>query len=121
MDEAGFLYIVDRAKDMIIRGGENIYCAEVEAAPYEHRDVLDAAVIGIPHPVLGEEVGGVIQLRSGSEVGQEELRGHLAERVAVSKVPVRFWLRNEPLPRNPSGKILKRELRDALVGPGASR
>jgi long-chain acyl-CoA synthetase len=70
--------------------------------------------------VLGEEVGAVIQLRSGSGVSEEELRRHVAERIAAFKVPVRFWVRNEPLPRNPSGKILKRDLRDALVGSGVS-
>jgi long-chain acyl-CoA synthetase len=115
LDEEGFVYIVDRAKDMIIRGGENVYCVEVEAALYEHPAVNDAAVIGIPHPVLGEEVGAVVYALPGSEVTEEELRAHVAERLAAFKVPVRVWFRDEPLPRNPAGKILKRDLRTELV------
>ena len=73
IDEEGFVHIVDRAKDMIIRGGENVYCVEVEAALYEHPAVADCAVIGVPHPVLGEEVGAVVVLRPGAEVGADEL------------------------------------------------
>ena len=114
LDEEGFVFIVDRAKDMIIRGGENIYCVEVEAALYEHPAVADAAVIGIPHPVLGEEVGAVVQTRAGMTVSEGDLRRHVADRLASFKVPVRIWFRDEELPRNPAGKILKRELRDQL-------
>ena len=116
VDEEGFVYIVDRAKDMIIRGGENVYCVEVEAALYEHPAVDDAAVIGIPHQVLGEEVGAVVQLKAGANAGEDELRAFVAERLAGFKVPVRVWFRSDPLPRNPAGKILKRDLRDELVG-----
>jgi long-chain acyl-CoA synthetase len=116
LDEEGFVYIVDRAKDMIIRGGENVYCVEVEAALYEHPAVNDAAVIGIPHQVLGEEVGAVVYALPGSDVTEEELRAHVATRLAAFKVPVRIWFRTEPLPRNPAGKILKRDLRTELVG-----
>jgi long-chain acyl-CoA synthetase len=116
LDDEGFVYIVDRAKDMIIRGGENVYCVEVEAALYEHPAVSDAAVIGIPHKVLGEEVGAVVHCLPGFEVTEDELRGHVAERLAAFKVPVRIWFRGEPLPRNPAGKILKRDLRTELVG-----
>ncbi|HZU71843.1 MAG TPA: AMP-binding protein [Acidimicrobiales bacterium] len=116
IDDEGFVYIVDRAKDMVIRGGENVYCVEVEAALYEHPGVADAAVIGIPHPVLGEEVGAVVQLRPGSAATEEELRAHVAARLAAFKVPARVWFRDEPLPRNPAGKILKRDLREELVG-----
>jgi acyl-CoA synthetase (AMP-forming)/AMP-acid ligase II len=115
IDDEGFVFIVDRAKDMIIRGGENVYCVEVEAALYEHPAVSDAAVIGIPHQVLGEEVGAVVH--ATAPVTEEELRAFVAERIAAFKVPVRIWLRSEPLPRNPAGKILKRDLRDELVGP----
>ncbi len=115
LDEEGFVFIVDRAKDMVIRGGENVYCVEVEAALFEHPDVIDAAVIGVPHAVLGEEVGAVVQLRAGSGATEADLRDHLAARLAAFKVPVRFWFKDEPLPRNPQGKILKRELRDELV------
>jgi acyl-CoA synthetase (AMP-forming)/AMP-acid ligase II len=116
IDEEGFVYIVDRAKDMIIRGGENVYCVEVEAALFEHPDVSDAAVIGIPHHVLGEEVGAVVQRKPGSTVTEDELRAHVAERLAAFKVPVKIWFRDDELPRNPAGKILKRDLRDELVG-----
>ena len=115
IDEEGFVYIVDRAKDMVIRGGENVYCVEVEAALFEHPAVSDAAVIGIPHQVLGEEVGAVVTLKPGAEVTEEELRKHAASRLAAFKVPVRIWFRSEPLPRNPAGKILKQELRNELV------
>ena len=116
IDDEGFVYIVDRAKDMIIRGGENIYCVEVEAALYEHEAVADAAVFGIPHEVLGEEPGAVVQIRAGTAVTEDELRAFLATRLAAFKVPVRIWFRDEPLPRNPNGKILKRDLKAELVG-----
>ena len=116
VDEEGFVYIVDRAKDMVIRGGENVYCVEVEAALHEHPAVSDAAVIGIPHDVLGEEVGAVVRLRQGTTVTEEELQAHVRERLAAFKVPVKVWFRDDELPRNPAGKILKRQLRDELVG-----
>ena len=116
LDEEGFVFIVDRAKDMLIRGGENVYSVEVEAALFEHPAVADVAVIGIPHRVLGEEVGAVVQLRPGATATDDELRAHVAERLAAFKVPVRVWFREEPLPRNPAGKVLKRELRDELLG-----
>jgi long-chain acyl-CoA synthetase len=115
IDDEGFVHIVDRAKDMVIRGGENVYSVEVEAVLFEHPAVIEAAVIGIPHAVLGEEVGAVVQLRPGAEVGEDDLRDHVGGRLAAFKVPVRIWLRGEPLPRNPAGKVLKRELRDQLV------
>ena len=117
IDDEGFVYIVDRAKDMVIRGGENVYCVEVEAALFEHPSVADCAVIGIPHPVLGEEVGAVVRLRPGADPVEEDgLRAHVAARLAGFKVPVRIWFRTEELPRNPAGKVLKRELREELVG-----
>jgi long-chain acyl-CoA synthetase len=118
IDDEGFVHIVDRTKDMIIRGGENVYCVEVEAALFEHPAVADCAVIGVPHPVLGEEVGAVIVLRPGHEVAADELSRHVAERLAAFNVPTRYWFRSQPLPRNPAGKVLKRELRDELVGDG---
>lgn len=114
MDEEGFIFILDRAKDMLIRGGENIYCIEVENALYEHPDVMDAAVIGIPHRILGEEVGAVVQLTRGSKVTVEDLRAWVAARLAGFKVPVRVDLRDTPLPRNANGKILKRQLKEEL-------
>ncbi len=115
IDEEGFVYIVDRAKDMLIRGGENIYCVEVEDVLYSHPAIMDAAVVGIPHPVLGEEVGAVVQVVPGARVSERELRDFVAERLARFKVPVRIDLRMEPLPRNANGKILKRELRESMI------
>jgi len=115
IDEDGFIHIVDRAKDMIIRGGENIFCTEVEAALFEHPDVADCAVIGVPHPVLGEEVGAVVVLRPGRKVDPEDLLSHARARLSRYMVPAHVFFRNEPLPRNPAGKILKRALRDEVV------
>ena len=115
IDDEGFIYIVDRAKDMVIRGGENVYCAEVEAALFEHPAVTDCAVFGIPHEVLGEEVAAVVQLRSGAQATEEELQVHCRDRLAAFKVPVRIWFWDTDLPRNPAGKILKRDLRDEAL------
>ncbi len=119
LDEEDFIYIVDRAKDMIIRGGENVYSVQVEAALFEHPAVADCAVIGVPEPTLGEEVGAVVVLRPGAKVTAEELGRHVKARLAGFMVPTRIWFRSEPLPRNPQGKVLKRELRDELVTPSA--
>ena len=116
LDDEGFVYIVDRAKDMIIRGGENVYCVEVEAALFEHPAVTDAAVIGIPHHVLGEEVGAVVHLAPGFQAGEDELQSWVATRLAAFKVPVRIWFLPDPLPRNANGKIMKRELKTDLLG-----
>jgi long-chain acyl-CoA synthetase len=117
LDDEDFIYIVDRAKDMIIRGGENVYSVQVEAALFEHPAVADCAVIGVPHPTLGEEVGAVIVLRPGAKVTADELQAHVKARLAGFMVPTHIWFRSEPLPRNPQGKVLKRELRDDLVPP----
>ena len=110
LDEEGFCYIVDRAKDMLIRGGENIYCVEVENVLYDHHAVVDAAVIGIAHRTLGEEPVAVVTLKQGGCASEPELRAHVAARLAAFKTPVqiRFW--PETLPRNANGKILKTEL-----------
>jgi long-chain acyl-CoA synthetase len=115
IDEDGFIFIVDRAKDMIIRGGENVYSVEVEAAIFEHPDVADVAVIGVPHPVLGEEVGAVVVLRPGSTIRPEDLSAHVGARIAKYAVPTKLFFRSEPLPRNPAGKVLKRQLRDEVI------
>jgi len=115
IDDEGFLYIVDRAKDIIIRGGENVSSAEVEAALFEHPAVADVAAIAVPHPTLGEEIGVVVVLRAGMHPTAEELREHVAQRLAAFKVPAHVYFRPTPLPRNPAGKVLKRELRDAVV------
>jgi long-chain acyl-CoA synthetase len=111
LDEEGFCFIIDRAKDMLIRGGENIYCIEVENVLYDHPAVMDAAVVGIPHRTLGEEPGAVVTLKPGAHATEDELRAHVAERLAAFKVPVavKFW--HEVLPRNANGKILKNELK----------
>ena len=115
IDEEGFVFIVDRAKDMIIRGGENVYSVIVESAIFEHPDVADCAVVGLPHPTLGEEVAAVIVLRPGRVIEAEEITRHVANHLARYEVPTRIFFRADPLPRNPQGKTLKRELRASLV------
>ncbi len=112
LDEEGFCYIVDRAKDMIIRGGENIYSSEVENILYEHPAVTDAALVGIAHPTLGEEPAAVVHLAPGMTATEEELRAWVGERLAKFKVPVRIVFTTGTLPRNANGKILKRELKE---------
>jgi long-chain acyl-CoA synthetase len=111
IDNEGFVYIVDRAKDMLIRGGENIYCVEVENALYDHPAVMDAAVVGVPHKTLGEEPGAVVHLKPGMVAAEAELRHHVAERLAAFKVPVRVIFLGETLPRNANGKIMKKDLK----------
>jgi long-chain acyl-CoA synthetase len=111
LDEEGFCYIIDRAKDMLIRGGENIYCIEVENVLYDHPAVMDAALVGIPHKTLGEEPGAVVTLKPGASATESELRAFVAERLAAFKVPVRVLFWPETLPRNANGKIIKPELR----------
>ena len=114
MDAEGFIGIVDRAKDMLIRGGENIYCVEVENVLYAHPAVMDAAVIGRPHAILGEEPVAVVHLAPGAAATEEELRHFAAQQLAAFKVPVEVIFAPETLPRNPQGKILKRELKGLL-------
>ena len=111
MDEESFVFLLDRAKDMLIRGGENIYCIEVESALYDHPAIMDAAVVGIPHKVLGEEVGAVVQVKPDMEVTTDELRRFAAQKIAAFKVPVDIQIQRDPLPRNANGKIMKSELR----------
>ncbi len=111
IDEEGFVFLLDRAKDMLIRGGENIYCIEVESALYDHPAIMDAAVVGIPHKVLGEEVGAVVQVKPEMEVAQDELRRFVSQKLAAFKVPVEIQVQREPLPRNANGKIMKSDLR----------
>ena len=110
LDEDRFCYIVDRAKDMLIRGGENIYSSEVENALYDHPAVTDAAVIGIPHRTLGEEPAAVVHLAPGTSASVAELQDWVRARIAAFKVPVRIVFMAETLPRNANGKILKKEL-----------
>lgn len=111
LDEENFLYIVDRAKDIVIRGGENIYSIEVENVLFEHPAVIDAALIGLPHRTLGEEPAAVVQLAADAVATEEELKAWVRSRLAVFKTPVRIAFLPEPLPRNANGKILKKELR----------
>jgi len=115
LDEDGFLYIEDRLKDMILRAGENVYSAEVEAAIYEHPGVYEAAVFGIPHPRLGEEVAAVVVAKEGEELTEQSLKDHLGVRLAPFKVPTRIAIVDYQLPRNAAGKILKTQLRDELA------
>jgi long-chain acyl-CoA synthetase len=114
--EDGFLVLTGRSKDIIIRGGENIACAHVEQCLQAHPDVLEVAVIPLPHPDLGEEVAAVVVLREGATAGVAELRAHAAERLGKFQVPSRWWLRSEPLPVNATGKIAKRDLPEQWAG-----
>jgi acyl-CoA synthetase (AMP-forming)/AMP-acid ligase II len=116
IDDDGFVYIVDRAKDMVIRGGENVYCSEVETIIYNHDAIAEAAVFGIPEERLGEEVAAVLVLRPGASLTEEELRTFLSSSLAKHKIPTKVWFRTEPIPRNATGKFLKRELRKELIG-----
>lgn len=118
LDAEGFVYVSDRAKDMILRGGENIYCAEVEAAIYEHPAVYEAAVYGVPHERLGEELACHVMVKDDVTLDVGELQQFVGERLAKFKVPTVVTVVHEQLPRNASGKILKRELRDAVNPPG---
>ncbi|MEZ5141769.1 MAG: class I adenylate-forming enzyme family protein [Acidimicrobiales bacterium] len=110
-DDDGYLYITDRAKDMIIRGGENIYCVEIEQRLVEHPGILDAAVIGVAHPELGEEVKAVVQVPPGSDLSADDVRRWVAETLADFKVPTYVETTEDKLPRNASGKLLKNVLR----------
>jgi acyl-CoA synthetase (AMP-forming)/AMP-acid ligase II len=116
IDEDGFVFIVDRAKDMVLRGGENVYCSEVEAAIYEHPDVAEAAVFGVPDERLGEDVAAAVVPRAGVALTPADLQAFLADRIARYKIPATIWIRDEALPRNANGKFLKRDLRDELLG-----
>jgi len=111
LDEDGFLYIEDRIKDMILRGGENVYCAEVESAIFDHPAVHEVAVFGVHHERLGEEVAAAVHLDDGESVTEDELRTYLRAKLAAFKVPSHITFLDEPLPRNAAGKFLKRELR----------
>jgi long-chain acyl-CoA synthetase len=111
IDEEGYLFLVDRKKDMLIRGGENIYCIEVEDVLQAHAAVMDAAVVGLPHRTLGEEPAAVVSLKPGQQVSEADLRAFVADRLAAFKVPVRILFQSEPLPRNANGKIMKPELK----------
>lgn len=114
MDKDGFIYIVDRKKDMVLRGGENIYCAEVEAGLYRHPAVAECSVFGVPDERLGEEVAAAVVVKPGEALSEEDLREHCVSIMAKHKVPRHIWIMDEPLPRNASGKFLKRDLKEQL-------
>jgi long-chain acyl-CoA synthetase len=111
LDEEGFCTILDRGEDMLIRGGENIYCIEVENVLIQHPAVADAALIGLPHPILGEVPAALIQMRPGAAVSEGELMAFAAARLAAFKVPARMRVSHDALPRNPAGKLVKSALR----------
>jgi long-chain acyl-CoA synthetase len=109
VDEDGYFFIVDRKKDLIIRGGYNVYPREIEEVLYEHPAVAEAAVVGLPHPDLGEEVGAAVVRKPGAAITADELRDHVKAQVAAYKYPRRVWFVGA-LPKGPTGKILKREI-----------
>ena len=110
-DEQGYLFIVDRVKDMVVTGGENVFTTEVENAVISHAAVQDVAVIGIPHAEWGEAVHAIVILHPGESVSEEELIAHCRERIAGYKLPKSIAFREEPLPLSGAGKVLKTELR----------
>jgi long-chain acyl-CoA synthetase len=110
VDEDGYFFIVDRKKQLVIRGGYNVYPREIEEVLYEHPDVLEVAVIGVPHDELGEEVAAAVALKDGASTTGADLRQFVKERVAAYKYPRHVWLVDE-LPKGPTGKILKREIK----------
>lgn len=111
-DSDGFYYVVDRKKDVVIRGGENVYCAEVEAVLFEHPDIADVAIVGLPHRELGEEVTAVIEPKPGAILDTNDIQAFVAARLARFKVPSRIIASTEPLPRTATGKVLKRQLKE---------
>ena len=115
LDDDGFVYISGRIKDMIIRGGNNIYATDVEAVILEHEGVQEAAVVGVPHQVLGEDVGAFVVCKPEADIGEDELLTFCAERLADYKRPRRLWFVTE-LPRNATGKVMKHKLRE-LAAP----
>jgi long-chain acyl-CoA synthetase len=118
VDEDGYFFIVDRKKELIIRGGYNVYPREIEEVIYEHPAVREAAVIGIPHPELGEEVGAAIALKPGTTATEAEIRDHVKSNVAAYKYPRHVWFMDE-LPKGATGKILKREIKPPVGVPAA--
>jgi long-chain acyl-CoA synthetase len=110
-DAEGFFYVLDRAKDMIIRGGENVYCVEIENCLADHPEIDEAAIVGVPDPELGERVKAIVRRVPGSSLSAEGVRAHVAAHMASFKVPEQVEFRDDPLPRNPAGKLLKNLLR----------
>ncbi|MFV0476576.1 MAG: class I adenylate-forming enzyme family protein [Parahaliea sp.] len=114
IDGDGFIYLVDRARDMVLRGGENVYCAEVENALFSHEGVAECVAFAVPDDRLGEEVGAAVYFREGVFVSAEALKAHCRKILAPYKVPRYVWILDDPLPRNANGKFLKRELKETL-------
>ncbi|MGZ6780747.1 MAG: class I adenylate-forming enzyme family protein, partial [Mycobacterium sp.] len=112
IDDEGLVQIVDRLKDMICRGGENVYCVEVENVLAQHPRVFEAAVLGVPDEMMGEKVGAVVVPLPGAEVSPRDLHTFVKEHIADFNAPQYVCIRSEPLPRNPAGKVLKPVLRD---------
>jgi long-chain acyl-CoA synthetase len=110
VDEDGYFFIVDRKKDMIIRGGYNVYPREIEEVLYEHPAVSEAAVVGVPDDSLGEEIAAVVVLKTSADASADDIRAYVKERVAAYKYPRKIWF-SEELPKGPTGKILKREIK----------
>ncbi len=115
IDEEGFIFIVDRVKDMVIRGGENIYCSEVETTLHRMDEIAECSVFGVEDDRLGEEVGVSIYFKEGASLSAEQIRAFCTEHMAKHKIPRYIWFSPDPLPRNASGKFLKRELKDTLA------
>jgi long-chain acyl-CoA synthetase len=120
VEEPGWLYVTGRAKDVIIRGGENIASASVEQSLLTHPDVLEAAAVALPHPDLGEQVGAAIVLRPGAEPDVEGLASHAGRQLARYEQPTRWWVRRTRLPTNAAGKLLRGQIRDEWVQRGGS-
>lgn len=118
IDGDGFVYVVDRSKDVVIRGGENVYCAEVEAVLYEHPAIAEVAIVGVPEPVMGERICAVVVPRAGGEIRLASLESFCCERLARFKCPEALLIVDE-LPKTPTSKIAKNELRDRLAGSRA--
>jgi acyl-CoA synthetase (AMP-forming)/AMP-acid ligase II len=113
IDEEGYITLVDRKKDMIISGGENVYSVEVESVLFEHPGILDAAIIGLPDEVWGEAVCAIVVPKEGTVIDEQELRSFCRQKLAGYKVPRRIFI-EEQLPRNASGKVLKYQLRQKM-------
>jgi long-chain acyl-CoA synthetase len=115
MDDEDYVFITDREKDMVIRGGENIGCQEVEAVLYDHPGVSECAVFGVPDERMGETLAVVIMTKPGADIDADAVRTHVTKHLAHFKVPEHVWLQRDPLPRLPSGKIYKRALREQAI------
>ena len=115
LDQEGYLYVCDRIKDMILRGGENIYCAEIESALYDHPSVFEATVFGVPDKRLGEIPAAMIVPRENCTLTEEDVQEYVGTRLAKFKVPEHVWFSKEPLPRMASEKIFKRKIREEII------